>query len=573
MKILASRHNNLTTTSDYLSRLDLIRVILVIFTCVLFYRLLDLQILNPDNWQERGDKQHLGKITLAAERGKILDRYNREIAISIPAHSLFIRPREVQEKDKSQLISKVAVELDMSEETILNKLNSKSPFVWIKRQLPRYRADQVLALEFDGIGTVEESKRLYPYAEAGSVLIGKVGVDGHGLSGLEARFEKHLSPDSLKVFYQRDALGNRILSENFDSNQVKGDDLQLTIDAELQSFASQELQALVEEHQAKSALALLVDASTGEVLTLAQAPAVNFNQEKITSRQAFFNMAIQGAYEPGSTFKPLVAALALDAGTTKMDKVYNTENGRFRIGRRTVKDVHAYDHLSVKEIIVHSSNIGMSKIAYEMGAKQLYQGLKKYGFGTSSGLGFQGESAGILRPVSKWAEIDVATHSFGQGVAVTPVQLVRAFAALVNGGRLPDLQIISQKENHLNQVVQVISPEVSQQMTEALQAVVTDGTGKNAAIKGLLVGGKTGTAQKARTDGKGYEPNAYIASFLGYADGSPIGVDKKYVLLVMADEPRGRSIYGGTVSAPTFKSIMEYAFYQLKVRESLGKEI
>ena len=337
----------------------------------------------------------------------------------------------------------------------------------------------------------------------------------------------------------------------------------------MQQIANKQLSATIAEHQAERALAILIDADNGNILAMSQAPAINFNSGKIKSRQDLINFASQAVYEPGSTFKPVVAALALDDGVVEIDQVFNTENGKFQIGRRTVKDVHGSDRLSVQDIVVQSSNIGMTKIAFEMGKEPLYSGLRKFGFGSKTNLVLPGESGGILRSYKNWADIDFATHSFGQGVAVTALQLVRAFAVLVNGGKLYDLQLMGEESPPGKQI---ISKEVSEMMKHTLVQVVESehGTGKRTQIDGVVVGGKTGTAQKAKTDGRGYEQGAYLSSFIGFADGSTLGIDQRLVLLVMVDEPRGKSHYGGTVAGPAFKNIITEALYLIGMRENLN---
>ncbi len=575
MKSAKSKGNssfyNLDTNRNKISynpllRLKLVSFLILLWTAFLVFRLLSLQVLNPEKWIEWANRQHTSKIQIAAQRGKILDRNGLELAVSVPASSIFVRPAEFEHKD---LIVKVlAEELRMEPELIAKKLESESPFIWIKRQIHRHIAEKILAYNLKGVGEIEEARRVYPFAQSASTLIGKVGIDGNGLSGLESIHERLLSPEKLEVSVYKDALGKKIIAENFNHQQVVGENLQLTLDAEFQQFASKELEKVVIEHKAKRAIAVLLNAKSGEVIALGQAPSENFNLEKVSSREAFFNYALQGSYEPGSTMKPMVAAMALNLGAVTIDEIFNTENGRFRIGRRTVKDVHGSSQLSVRDIVVQSSNIGMSKIAFKMGKENLYKGLRDFGFGQSTKLGVPGEAAGILRHMDSWAEIDIATHSFGQGVAVTAMQLTRAFAALVNGGFLPNLTLIA---NIPITNKQVLTPEVSTQMRDTLVAVVEqpNGTGKNAKIPGLIVGGKTGTAQKAKTDGRGYASGAYIASFMGFADGQKIGIDENFVLLVMVDEPHGSSIYGGTVAAPVFRRIMKNVFYTLAMRKKL----
>lgn len=557
-------------STDYRSRLKFIKLLVVIWVLAICYRLASLQLISPDQWISWANKQHLSQIKLAGQRGRILDRRDQVLAVSVPTASVFVRPGDVE--DKSAMANLLSKHLKIDLALVEKKLNSSSPFVWVKRQIPRYQAEQVIATDLDGVGAVTEAKRYYPFSEAASTLIGKVGTDGNGLSGLEAVYEKILNPKEQTYFYYRDALGKKIAQADSSSGALNlgvGKDLKLSIDIELQQIANQQLSAAIMEHKAERALAILIDADNGNILAMSQAPAINFNSGKIKSRQDLINFASQAVYEPGSTFKPVVAALALDDGVVEIDQVFDTENGSFQIGRRTVKDVHGSDRLSVEDIVVQSSNIGMSKIAFEMGKEPLYNGLRKFGFGSKTNLVLPGESGGILRNYKNWADIDFATHSFGQGVAVTALQLVRAFAALVNGGKLYDLQLMGEESPPGKQI---ISKEVSQMMKHTLVQVVESehGTGKRTQIDGVVVGGKTGTAQKAKTDGRGYEQGAYLASFIGFADGNTLGIDQRLVLLVMVDEPRGKSHYGGTVAGPAFKNIITESLYLIGMRENLS---
>ena len=266
--------------------------------------------------------------------------------------------------------------------------------------------------------------------------------------------------------------------------------------------------------------------------------------------------------EPGSIMKPLVAAAALNEKLTNVNEKFDCENGRYTVGKNTVKDVHPSGVISVRDIVVRSSNIGMTKIGMRLGKERLYDYLTRYGFGQPSGLMLPGESRGILRHYSRWALIDVATHSFGQGVAVTPLQMVRALSTVVNDGLRPELRIV--QSNEPKQFTRILSSEVARETRDMMFGVVEDehGTGGNAkleAAEGYRIGGKTGTAQKARADGRGYQSGVYASSFLGFVQ-PPVGKNgRNYVLLVTVDEPRAKSIYGGVVAAPVVQKIMSRA--------------
>jgi cell division protein FtsI (penicillin-binding protein 3) len=321
---------------------------------------------------------------------------------------------------------------------------------------------------------------------------------------------------------------------------------------------------------AKQAMAVMIDSDSGEVIALSQSPSFNFNNPATDSKNALRNLLVEAVFEPGSTMKPIVAAAAMDAGVVTPTDLINCENGRFKYSTHTVKDVHPSGTVSFYDVVVRSSNIGMTKVGLRLGPDRLYQYLKRFGFGTDSKLGLAGESAGILRNVSGWAKIDVATHSFGQGVAVTPLQVVRATAALANGGVLPTLSVVMNEQGAASGQ-RVVSEKAAIAAREMMFGVVEDehGTGSNAKIEGLRVGGKTGTAQKASPKGRGYMAGSYVASFVGFADGTPLGVPRNITTMVIIDEPKAKSIYGGTLAAPVFKKVMERSFKFMATKSQL----
>jgi cell division protein FtsI (penicillin-binding protein 3) len=269
--------------------------------------------------------------------------------------------------------------------------------------------------------------------------------------------------------------------------------------------------------------------------------------------------------------KPMVAAAAVDAGVVRANELINCENGRFPFSKHTIKDVHPSGIIPFHDVVVRSSNIGMTKVGIRMGSERLYSYLRRFGFGQSSDLGLPGESAGILRPEPAWSKVDVATHSFGQGVAVTPLQVVRAVAAISNGGILPELSVVID-EGGIPEGRRIISDKAADAAREMMYGVVEDkhGTGAKAAIPGIRVGGKTGTAQKASPNGRGYQAGSYVASFVGFADGAPLGVGRNLTTMVIIDEPKAKSIYGGTLAAPVFQRVMDRSFRFLSTKSELG---
>jgi cell division protein FtsI (penicillin-binding protein 3) len=552
-------------------RLYTLAAIALVWGGLLIARLFSLQIGAGDRWQEWAVKQHSAEMQLASERGPILDRNNKLIAISVPAQSIYVRPGQV--KDKKETATQLATLLDLDVAQVSAKLSEKKPFVWIQRQVSRATGEQVLATKLPGVGALPESKRVYPFNESGSALIGKVGIDGTGLSGIEGLFERELHGEHVKTKASKDAFGNLIqVSDSGDFSLPKGRPLKLTIDTSLQQIVDEELTHGKNAAKAKAAIAVLMDSETGEILAMGQSPSTNFNggNNSSGSRDAMKNLTVETVFEPGSIMKPIVAAAAIEERVVSSREFINCENGRYPFSTHVIKDVHPSKVISFFDVVVRSSNIGMTKVGVRLGSDKLHRYLKAFGFGSTSGLKLPGESAGILRSVTNWAPVDVATHSFGQGVAVTPLQMVRALGVLANGGRLPELKVVD--DGMVTPPVRVISSKTAEQVQEMMFGVVEDedGTGSNARIEGVRIGGKTGTAQKARTDGKGYAQGAYVASFAGFADARALGVDHNLVLVVIVDEPRGGSIYGGAVAAPIFQKIMERSLHVVATRNELN---
>lgn len=549
-------------------RLYLLTWAAVVWIVVLLYRLVDLQIANVDQWQNWALKQHLARLKLASERGPLLDRHGRLMAVSVPAGSIYVRPRQV--KDRDLVVKNLAALLHLPFKEIEEKLAEKAPFVWIKRQVPRALAEKVESLGLAGLGFVMEARRYYPYNQAAGALIGKVGVDGVGLSGIEMLYERHLRGEEVSTLAFRDAFGKLIQRTPAQALDLpRGDALRLTLDAEIQQILDEELEAGRTLARARAAMGVMLDAESGEILAMGQAPALNLNNATRNAAQDLRNLAIETVFEPGSILKPLVAAAALEARVVNSQEVLNCEGGQFVFGAHTIKDVHPFGALRFYDVVVRSSNIGMSKVGLRLGKDRLYDALLRFGLGSSSGLDLPGESAGILRRPVQWTGIDIATHSFGQGVAVTPLQIVRAISVFANGGILPELKVI--QDGRFKSGRRIISEDTARLVREMMYGVVEDkhGTGRLAAIEGVRVGGKTGTAEKPRPNGRGYQPGAYVASFVGFVDALPLGLNKKVSLIVVIDEPRAASIYGGTLAAPVFRRIMQRSLHLLSAENNL----
>lgn len=544
----------------------------LIWASLVIVNLYRIQLLGVERWRGRAEGQQFSEIALAGERGAILDRMGRVLAMSVPAGAVYVRPKSIT--DRRAVIEGLSRALSLEASKVSAAINSTKPFVFVQRQVPRRIAEQITALGLAGVGYLPESKRIHPYGQAASALIGAVGVDGNGLSGIERVHEKLLATNSVKARFARDARGGLIQlpaeGEEIAEPQ-SGQPVQLTLDVDLQRILDEELEQGRVASGSRGAFAIMVDAASGEIRAMSQAPSPNFNTLRRFNPKELHNLTAEATFEPGSILKAVVAAGAIERGVVRPRELINCEHGRYQYAGRTVHDAHPSDVISFHDVVVRSSNIGMTKVGDRLGRTNLYNLLTAFGFGTSTDIGVPGESGGIMRPVSTWAQIDVATHSYGQGIAVTPLQVVRAFSALVNGGTVNPLRLVVGRDV-TEQPRRVISEKTASIVEDMLVGVVEEehGTGSFAAIPGVRIGGKTGTAQKARVGGKGYLPGKYMSSFVGFADGSEIGVNGRLVLLVTMDEPTRGSYYGGIAAAPVFQRTMKRALEHLSLQTVLA---
>lgn len=563
-------------TSGRRVRLSFLVFGILIWSGLLVYRLSSIQIEHASKWRTSASKQHFKPLKIASPRVPITDREGRLMSVSVPTGSVFLRPKKVPAEKQEEVVQKLSKILNIDSATIEAKFNSKSPFVWISRQVPRPIAEKVRELDVAGVDYTLESRRYNPYGQAASTLLGKVGVDGNGLSGIERIFDSELKSRVSKNTFARDGIGHIIEAEPLAAldleHSKESSALKLTLDAHLQLIVDEELEIGRQKANAKSGMAVMVDVETGDVLAMSQAPQIDFNSKSVSDAKLLKNIITETVYEPGSTLKPLVAAAAIDAGVARPQDAIDCENGRYYFGKHIIKDVHPVGLVTLRDVVIRSSNIGMTKIGQRLGTDKLYGYLRKFGFGEGTHLGLPGESSGILRNKTRWAKVDIATHSFGQGLAVTPLQMVRAVSAIANGGLMPELRVVQAGEELSFR--RVVSAKAAKTAQELMYGVVEDehGTGKRARIEGIRVGGKTGTAQKAKKDGRGYEEGLYVASFVGFADASNIGVNRSLALIVIIDEPHTDTIYGGTLAAPVFKRIMQRTLHYYGMSKELREK-
>jgi len=540
-----------------MKRLAIVASLVAVWVVLIAARLYDLQVVRYDHYTGKAARQQQRVVTLDPPRGTIYDAHGRELAVSIQVDSAYAVPPEIADPAAAaRAIAGIVPGLDL--EKLTRQLSGDREFVWVARKLDPPVAEKVRALELKGLYFLPESKRYYPMGSLAAQVLGYVGTDNHGLAGLELVYDEEITGKPGVRTVLRDARRGTVVSQDFSFAEPEpGHDLYLTLDATVQHIVENELAKAVVERGAKRGSAIFLDPDTGGVLAMASYPTFDPNDFGHYSAESWRNRAIADVYEPGSTFKVVTAAAALEAGVVKADDSIDCGMGGITIWKGIrVRDHHPYGLLTFAQVISKSSNVGVIRVALRLGNERLYRTIRDFGFGRLSGIDLPGESGGILHAVERWGPIDKAYVSFGQGVSVTPLQLVTATAAVANGGNLLKPHVVaavSQGEvrvpKHASPPVvgRAISPATASELTRMLESVVTDGTGKTAAVAGYRVAGKTGTAQIPVRGGY----HGYLPSFVGFAPaGRPILVG-----LVAIAEPQGGQYYGGQVAAPAFAAI------------------
>lgn len=544
------------------TRMGLVVAVVLAMFCAVVGRVYYLQTVEVDHLIEKASDQTRREIKLKAKRGSIIDRSGVELAVSVEAPSIAIRPGLIDDHDA--VAAQLAEILEMDVARVRKKFESKSRFVWVKRQADPAAGDQIRELDLRGVEIHPEAKRFYPLKERAGQLIGFTNIDGVGLEGLERALEDEIAGKEYRLTGFRDARGRTLLTQKTpEFKRFEGNSVQLTIDERIQRVAEDALDEAVEKHHAKAGYAVALDPKTGEVLALANTPRFDPNHFNTATPDDWRLRVITDTFEPGSVFKPFVLAGALQEGTAQLDTMFDCENGAIRIGRYTIRDSHSIGMASAAEIVKESSNIGAYKIAQTMGRQRFYDYLRAFGFGSPTGLGLRGEQAGLVWPPDRWAEVSFANIAFGQGVTVTPLQLATAVAVIANGGMLLEPFVIKRvldkdgtvvEENGATLVRRVVSQETARETAWAMSLVPREGgTGTRAAMKHYTVAGKTGTAQKVNPETRRYD-DLWLGSFVGFVPAE----DPEVVVAVMIDEPDGRG-FGGIVAAPAWKKIAKEA--------------
>lgn len=551
-----------------------VRVLLCI-AVVLVGRLFFLQIIDKSDLQAKNLSQVQVDRKLQSPRGTIYDRNGRPLAMSVVTKSLYADPKMIKQSP-SEVAELIAPYVTMSKEDIVKSLQEDTAFVWIDRMMEPEKSKAVAQLiedkNLEGLNFVEESKRYYPNGNLAAQVLGFVGTDDKGLDGLEMVLDDELKGGIQKELVATDRKGNAIFGSVLSKFLPdKGKSVTLTIDATIQFIAERALDKAMVDTGAKHASVIVMDPKTGEILAMANRPSYDPNNYNQSGEEAFKNIAVTNLYEPGSTFKPIIASAALAAGKWKLDTVYN-DKGAFAANGHIIRnwDGEGYGPVRLLDILKYSLNTGMAEIGTLTGADILSKYIRDYGFGSETGIELPGEGAGILYNPEDMSKLDVATMSIGQGIAVTPLQMVRAFGALANGGAMMKPHIIKSYSNSQGDVTsttetsvvgQPVPAETVKTIVDILEKEVSEGGGTKAMVEGYHFAGKTGTAQKLDTKHGGYLDGQYIASFIGFG---PVE-DPKFVVLVVIDDPQKGSYYGSQIVAPVFKDIVSQLvrYYQM----------
>lgn len=557
------------------SRLALVSLVLSAAGLVLVGRLVHLQIIQHDRLAAQSDKQFLRTVEITSGRGNIYDRNRNQLATNIRVESVYADPKSVAEKTATAGI--LARVLKLNPQAVLKKLKSNRHFVWIKRKSELNAVEKLKQLDLVGVGFIAETKRYYPKRKLAASTLGFVGLDNQGLAGIEHFHHAVLKGRVQRTVLEKDARG-RFLWTTANAQELNPgkQDVVLALDEVIQFIAERELNRQVKEYRAKSGLAIVMDPFSGAVYAMASAPEFNPNNYAAYPPHIWRNDAVASAFEPGSIFKPIVAAASLEEGLAGPDDIFFCENGSYQIGKSRISEAsnHQFGWLTLRNIIAKSSNIGAIKIAQRLGNRRFYDYIRKFGFGRRLGVDLPGEASGTLRSIRQWSGLSLASISFGHEISVTPIQMVSAIAAIANGGVLirPRLTQAILKNGVLDRTFEpealqtVLSEETSRQMINILKSVVKTGTGAKAAIPGFEVAGKTGTAQKIDPKTQTYSKTKYLASFVGFVPADA----PRLVILVMIDEPQ-KTYWGGEVAAPVFQKIARKTLRYLHIPSSLDR--
>jgi cell division protein FtsI (penicillin-binding protein 3) len=520
-----------------------------------------IQVFEPDMLKEQGDMRSLRTTSRTVQRGSIVDRNGDELAISVPVETIWADPKVLMENNALAMVEHWEALADVLGQDV-NKLTSRvarNParrFVYVERQVSPAMANYVRELKIPGIYLRKESKRFYPAGEISAHVVGFTNVDDKGIEGIERVYDQLLTGTNGKKQFRKDAKGRKIEILKVEK-ATPPKNITLSIDQRIQALAYQELKGAVKAFKATSGSVVVTNVHTGEILALVNSPSYNPNNRRNTALHRLRNRAITDFYEPGSAMKPMTVLSALEFGDVDENSIIDTS--AIRLGGRRMSDTRYRGDLSLTEILVHSSNMGTTKLALSMPKAFFLDKFFEAGFGENTGTGLSGESSGIMHDRERWSKIELATLSYGMGIAVTPLQLARFYSTIANGGIKKTLSIlkIDQYKANSENSVRVFSERHTRSLVKMLEHVVDDNH-REARVEGYRVGGKTGTSFKALAGGYG---NDYVGLFAGIA---PV-TNPELAVVVVINEPGGDLYHGGEVAAPVFSRIMKGALHLLNI--------
>jgi cell division protein FtsI (penicillin-binding protein 3) len=553
-------------------RVAVVSLMLGLWVAGIEAKLIYLQVFDRADLAARAERQQERTPPSPARRGDILDRRGRVLATSVDADTIYAVPTEIANPaEAAKKICDALRDCDAKErKSIAEKLGQKRAFAYVKRQVAPDQAERVAALNLDGVGFIKESKRFYPNKELAAHLLGWVGIDNKGLSGLEHTYDPQIRGKAGTILVHTDAR-HKAFSRS-ERPPTTGSTIELTIDENLQHIAERELHAGVLENRAAGGTAIIMNPHTGEILAMANEPTFNPNAFRDFDDDDRRNRAVQDLYEPGSTFKVVTASAAIEEKLMPIDTMIDVSGGQIRIDKgRVVHDTHDYGTLSFTDVIVKSSNVGAIKIGFRLGKERLSDYVARYGFGHTVSPDFPSESPGIVWRQDKWTDSALASVSMGYQVGVTPLQMLAAVSAVANGGKYIEPRVVRAvyKDNRRYAVQpkvvrETISADTAATMTGIMEGVVERGTAKAAQIPGYTIAGKTGTAAKL-VNGH-YSTSDWNASFVGFLPSR----DPAVAIIVVTDSPHTKGHTGGVVSAPVFKNIAEATLRYLNVGPTIN---
>ncbi|MFH0790522.1 MAG: penicillin-binding transpeptidase domain-containing protein [Candidatus Omnitrophota bacterium] len=557
---------------NYHRRFNAIFLLFLIFFVLCLARLIYIQIFRSNYLSGIANKQHNLFVELEPRRGTIYDTNLRSLALNMTVDSVYACPNEIADKDKEAIIRRLMPVLCLDYAYLKNKLYRSKSFVWLARKIAVTQSQEIKAMNIKGVDFIKESKRCYPNGYLASHIIGFAGLDNVGLDGIEVCYDRYLRGESGWALFLRDARQKKLDLWEQMVLPKDGDDLILTIDEVVQYIAERELDKAFITTHAKAASIVIMNPHTGAILALANRPTFDLDGYKDTPKANMRNHAVADLFEPGSVFKIVTAAAALEEQKVSEEKKFFCENGAYKIANHVLHDHQSHGWLTFTQVIEQSSNIGVSKIAQILGQELLFRYIKLFGFGSKTGIDLPGETCGMIKDPRFWSKTSIAAIPMGQEVGVTALQLTAAISAIANGGQLMKPYIVQEIKDKYGQVIKDFSPaairkvmslDTASRLRRMLIGVVEQGTGKLAKMEDFSAAGKTGTAQKLEPNGT-YSHNKFVASFIGFAPAE----DPLIAMAVIIDEPHPY-YFGGVVSAPVFKNVASEVLRYLKTKEPI----